>query len=335
MFEFRRLTVGSAGEALTLQRAAFVAEAAIYGTVHIPPLLDTIDDLRREVERNIVIGAFDAQRLIGSARLTVDGPVGWVSRVAVAPDKQGRGVGSALLQYIEEVAPAVVTELQLAAAGKSESNIGLYERRGYREFSRGPDSVGTPMVFMRKNRVPRVLLITGSLRGGSVNTAILRTMAGLCGPPLAPMLHTDLATLPHFDPDVSDEELTPSVITLRTAVGAAPLLVFSTPEYAGALPGAFKNLLDWTVGAPEMTGKSVAWINVSAGATKAAEAYASLATVMKYVGATVVAEACRDMPLAHGAVGADGLVHDEAARRELTGSIEALVAHVGGRTTVA
>ena len=43
-------------------------------------------------------------------------------------------------------------------------------------------------------------------------------------------------------------------------------MLFSTPEYAGALPGSFKNLLDWTVGDDQpgsMNGKPVAWVNVS------------------------------------------------------------------------
>ena len=40
-------------------------------------------------------------------------------------------------------------------------------------------------------------------------------------------------------------------------------MLFSTPEYAGALPGSFKNLLDWTVGGGETYGMPVGWVNVS------------------------------------------------------------------------
>lgn len=42
---------------------------------------------------------------------------------------------------------------------------------------------------------------------------------------------------------------------------AADAVLFCTPEYAGALPGSFKNLLDWTVGGGETYGKPAAWIN--------------------------------------------------------------------------
>ena len=51
---------------------------------------------------------------------------------------------------------------------------------------------------------------------------------------------------------------------LRAALAAADGVLFCTPEYAGALPGSFKNLLDWTVGGGEMYGQPVAWIYVAA-----------------------------------------------------------------------
>ena len=60
-----------------------------------------------------------------------------------------------------------------------------------------------------------------------------------------------------------------------------------TPEYAGALPGSFKNLLDWTVGGGQTYGMPVAWINVSGAAapTGGADAHDSLRKVLGYTGA--------------------------------------------------
>lgn len=46
----RRLTLKDAGEALTIQRAAFLAKAHLYDTTKIPPLLESLDDVRREIE---------------------------------------------------------------------------------------------------------------------------------------------------------------------------------------------------------------------------------------------------------------------------------------------
>jgi GNAT superfamily N-acetyltransferase len=151
-FKLRRLTPDHAGEVLTVQRAAFVEEARLYDTVDIPPLTETLDEVRSELATTITIGAFRGDRLVASARLTIEDSVGWVSRVAVAPDQQGRGIGSALLEAMESEAPPAVTRFQLGAAFKSRHNIAMYERRGYVESDRMIDAAGVELVLMCKQR---------------------------------------------------------------------------------------------------------------------------------------------------------------------------------------
>ena len=110
----------------------------------------------------------------------------------------------------------------------------------------------------------RILLVSGSTRGGSANTAALRTMRAVAGRPVTAVLYEGLSTLPAFNPDDDREPLPPAPAELRREIAAADAVVFCTPEYAGSLPGSFKNLLDWTVGGGEMYGKPTAWINVAA-----------------------------------------------------------------------
>jgi hypothetical protein len=52
------------------------------------------------------------------------------------------------------------------------------------------------------------------------------------------------------------------VARLREEITAADAVLFCTPEYAGTLPGSFKNLLDWTVGGGQLDNKPTAWIPV-------------------------------------------------------------------------
>ncbi|MGO9660805.1 MAG: GNAT family N-acetyltransferase [Acidimicrobiales bacterium] len=141
-----------AGEVHTLQRAAFVAEARLYGTVEIPPLVETVDEIRRELASTVTMGAWLGSRLVGTARLTLDGSIGWVSRVAVAPDLQGQGVGSRLLSTLESAAPPQVRRFQLGAGHKSGDDLAMNERRGYREVSRRVDQAGVELVAMGKDR---------------------------------------------------------------------------------------------------------------------------------------------------------------------------------------
>lgn len=149
--DYRPLGPEHAGEVLTVQRAAFVAEARVHGTTEIPPLVETLEEVRRELEATIMLGAMLAGRLVGAIRLTVEGPVGWISRVAVAPDQQGNGIGSGLLDAIEAAAPPQVRRFQLAVGKESSSNVAMYERRGYREFSRRVDSAGVELLLMGKD----------------------------------------------------------------------------------------------------------------------------------------------------------------------------------------
>lgn len=148
----RRLTVDDAGQVLTIQRAAFLSEARVYGTTEIPPLVESLDDIRREIETTHSLGAFAGSRLVGAIRLSIDGAVGWISRVAVAPDQQGQGITSGLIRTLERDAPDGMTEFRLVAGAKSQQNLSMYERRGYREFDRMIDSLGIELVVMRKER---------------------------------------------------------------------------------------------------------------------------------------------------------------------------------------
>src|SRR5690606_41293323 len=85
-----------AGELLTLRRAAFVTEAQLYDDPHIPPLTQTLAELREDLARDdvVTIGAWEGHRMIGSVRVEIEGEKATLGRLAVAPDKQGRGTGT-------------------------------------------------------------------------------------------------------------------------------------------------------------------------------------------------------------------------------------------------
>jgi NAD(P)H-dependent FMN reductase len=142
------------------------------------------------------------------------------------------------------------------------------------------------------------------------------------------VLYDGLDELPHFNPDHDVSPLHPAVADLRARIANADAVLLSTPEYAGALPGSFKNLLDWTVGGGEIYGKPVAWVNASASPTSSADAYESLRKVLGYVGAVVVEPACAHIPLARNAIGTDGHIVDPSIRESLGEVLGALLAHI-------
>ena len=178
----------------------------------------------------------------------------------------------------------------------------------------------------------RLLLISGSLRDGSTNTAALRTAAAVAPPGTTAPLYEGLDRLPHYNPDHDTEPLDPTVAQLRAEVARADALVVSVPEYAGALPGSFKNLLDWLVGSTHTAGIPVAWINVSTAPTAAASAHASLRTVLGWIGVEIVDAACRHIPVPRSAIDPDGTITDAPVRAEIAAAIETLVEQLAERS---
>jgi NAD(P)H-dependent FMN reductase len=159
----------------------------------------------------------------------------------------------------------------------------------------------------------KVLLVSGSTRSGSTNTAAMVTAAALAPREVTTGLYDGLATLPAFNPDHDGDRVPAPVAELRREIEGADAVLFCTPEYAGTLPGSFKNLLDWTVGGGQLYGKPVAFLNVAAG-DRGAGAQESLASVLEYVGAVIIESACLHVPVERSAVGSDGTVTDPRFR---------------------
>jgi chromate reductase, NAD(P)H dehydrogenase (quinone) len=167
-----------------------------------------------------------------------------------------------------------------------------------------------------------ILMLSGSLRAMSTNTSLLRTAATMADDAV---LYDRIAQLPHFDPDDDVEPLHPEVQHLRDAIEAAEAIVICMPEYAGAMPGSFKNALDWTVGSMVMSGKPTAVVNVSAvGASKAQQ---SLLIVLGYVMVDLVETASVHIPVQRQHVDDDGLIHDPAVRQQIADMLSALRDH--------
>jgi NAD(P)H-dependent FMN reductase len=173
-----------------------------------------------------------------------------------------------------------------------------------------------------------ILMMCGSLRSASSNAALLRTARELTPNGFSALIYEGMGDLPLFNPDDDQDPLPPAVIDMRTRIESTAAILICTPEYAGALPGAFKNLLDWTVGGVEIGDKPTAWINVSASITRAADAHASLRKVLGYTGAAIVEDACMHIPVRSSTIDDRGLVIDDEVRDGVARSLTALTAAV-------
>jgi chromate reductase len=93
--------------------------------------------------------------------------------------------------------------------------------------------------------VLKVLTISGSLRKGSYNTALMRAL-----PKLAPSnLHLSEAPpydgMPLYNADVQAAGFPGEVTTFAEAIRKADGIIIVSPEYNWTIPGGLKNALDW------------------------------------------------------------------------------------------
>ncbi|MFG1789963.1 NADPH-dependent FMN reductase [Nocardia sp. NPDC049149] len=169
-----------------------------------------------------------------------------------------------------------------------------------------------------------VLLISGSTRSASTNSAALRTVQAVAPADVEARWYDGLADLPAFNPD-DDGAGQPSVLALREELGRADAVLFCTPEYAGTLPGSLKNLLDWTVGTADLYEKPTAWLTIAVPG-RGEGATATLASVLGYVGAAVDSGVPARLPVLRDDVGADGLIDTPEFRTGARELLQRLVA---------
>jgi chromate reductase len=104
----------------------------------------------------------------------------------------------------------------------------------------------------------KVLGISGSLRGGSYNTAALREAARLAPPGMQIEL-ADIAGIPLYNEDDYAQGFPPAVERLREQIRAADGLLLVTPEYNYSMPGVLKNAIDWVSRPPEQPFSGSPW----------------------------------------------------------------------------
>lgn len=146
--ELRPLPPAATGELLTLQRAAYVTEARLYGDPFLPALVQTLDELAAELGGSRCTGAWTGPRLVGAVRTREAGGLLHIGRLVVAPDLQGRGIGSRLLRAAE--AATTLRRATLFTGHLSEANLRLYRAVGYVETRREHVRPGLELVHLAK-----------------------------------------------------------------------------------------------------------------------------------------------------------------------------------------
>jgi ribosomal protein S18 acetylase RimI-like enzyme len=144
-----KATVSDAEELLALQKLAYQSEAEIYNDFSIPPLVQTLESMEEDFKNHLFLKAVIDGRIIGSVRANAKEGTCYIGRLIVHPDVQNRGIGTRLMDEIEKLFNGC-ERFELFTGDKSERNLKLYQKRGYRTFKTAKITDQTNIVFLEK-----------------------------------------------------------------------------------------------------------------------------------------------------------------------------------------
>jgi chromate reductase len=178
-----------------------------------------------------------------------------------------------------------------------------------------------------------VIGLSGSLRRGSFNTALLHAAAELSPANLDIRPHT-IHGIPLYDADAeASDGIPPAVAGLKDAIAAADGLLMVTPEYNNSVPGVFKNAIDW-LSRPDADiprvfgGLPVGVIGASPGAFGTILSQSAWLPVLRTLGTNPWFGGRLMLTRAASAFDADGALADVGQRKRLVSYLEGFAAFV-------
>jgi len=134
---------------LVLQKLAYQSEAELYGDPTIPPLVQTLAEMRDDLRTQIVVKATRGGAIVASARAHERDGTAFIGRVIVHPAWQRQGLGKRTMAAIETQFPRA-RRFELFTGHLSERNLGFYRSLVYREFKTVPVSPALSFVYLEK-----------------------------------------------------------------------------------------------------------------------------------------------------------------------------------------
>ena len=181
----------------------------------------------------------------------------------------------------------------------------------------------------------KILGISGSLRKGSFNTALLHAAAELV-PEGVEFIAATIHGVPLYDADVESDTGIPAKVTeLKDLAAAADGLILFTPEYNNSLPGVFKNAIDWMSRPSDdiarvFGAKPVAILGASPGNFGTILSQSAWLPVLRTLGTNPWFGGRLMVSRASGVFNAEGQIIDEKVKHNLTVFLQGFAAFVDG-----
>jgi len=182
--------------------------------------------------------------------------------------------------------------------------------------------------------MPKIVGMSGSLRRGSFNAALLRAAAELM-PAGSELMIESIEGIPLYNADVESTEGIPQrVAEIKKAIAAADGLLLSTPEYNNSIPGVFKNAVDWLSRPPSDSktvfgGKPVAIMGASPGGFGTVLSQNAWLPVLRTLGTNPWFGGRMMVSRAESVFDESGKLKDETIRKQLQQFLNGFVGFVG------
>ncbi len=147
--DIREASESDAAEILHIQKLAFHRQGVLYNDFGLPPLVQTPEELVRDFRAHVFLKAIYRGRIVGSVRGVAEGTTCHISRLFVHPDHQNRGIGKMLMIAIEHKFRNA-ERYELFTGHKSEKNLALYGRLGYRKYAEKAAGESVILICMEK-----------------------------------------------------------------------------------------------------------------------------------------------------------------------------------------
>jgi chromate reductase len=176
----------------------------------------------------------------------------------------------------------------------------------------------------------QILGISGSIRSGSYNRALLVAAAGLM-PDGDHLVIEGLQKIPLYDDELAKEGPPGAVIAFREHIAQSDGLLIASPEYNYSISGVLKNALDWA-GTDTLGNLLAEKITAIMGASRSifgtVRAQLHLRQVLQAANANVIRKPEVYIPKAQDVITGDGTIHDERTLEKIRTLLEALIAEL-------
>jgi ribosomal protein S18 acetylase RimI-like enzyme len=141
--------IDEAHDILKLQKIAYQSEAELHNDFTIPPLTQTLEEIKEDFTRQVFLKAIIDNTIIGSVRAWDDGGNCYIGRLIVHPAFQNQGIGARLLNEIESIFKDS-KRFELFTGHRSDRNLYFYQKFGYKIFKTEKIHDNLSLVYLEK-----------------------------------------------------------------------------------------------------------------------------------------------------------------------------------------